>query len=1194
MRDQISGLGKRSHPEREWMVAYVTGSCSAEGRQAVEEHCLDCQVCRTQLVTLFHLVVYRKDESEQREFAHFMAFGEEAAVQAREIMRMHEQWNEEVSFSWAELGKKFQIIPPMLKHALIILALIGGSLGIYFVFISPSSDERTLSRVRDVYSSSTRILQARVTGGFAHQQFVLTRGPGDPKGIDEGQRVTLLSEINQEVLTHQRAATRHNLGRLFMLQGDLDPAEEQFRLALRESPNDAELHIDLGALYYERSRKRGYEDPEQLETAADYHSKAIELNPKIQEAWFNRALCYEQMRLFLQADSDWNHYLELDSKSRWADEARDHLEKLRERTVRLEKLEQNVQADFLAAYDAGDELKIRELVSGHYALLQNLALEQIFDKYLAAAIAGEKQQAKQYLGQLNRIGQLMKEIKKDHLIADTVYFVMPGNSAVIREVQAIRQTLNQAKQERRRGSLGSSNSLYQNARQAAERIGDFSHAEIATIALTRYCDPQSESREITSLRKQLVVDTERRHHPQQQARALLALANAEGATQQFSLSLEHSVQAAEIAKELGDIETAVTALRFSSRAYSTLGDYDPAEQKSYEAISLINDNQVSQNTALLVYGDMGETLFEMGQYFRALPYQREAMRMAEKSSNVMISAIVLQKLGLIYGMLDRHEEAKLYLDDAIARTEAMKDQKGRLLAQIELYTKSGDFYLQKNRFSDAIAVYQRAIETLGSGNNRIFLSSVRQGLAKAYLAQGRLAEAEAELRASIKLSEEARDQISDARSRSTFLATRQSVYRAMVSFQFFNKNDQTQAFNFAEIAKGRELLDALSGSTAINESDGQVKLALSHSATPLTLDQVQKSLSPGTQLIQYIAGEKDLMIWLVTRDRVTTASLEIGAGNLRSKVKAYLDELRTRGSLDSLNRQSSELYRLLITPLSKYLDRSGTLCIVPDVGLQDLPFASLFSAETKHYLIEDFPIVINPSASVFARTIEIAHGKQKNQSESFLGLGNPRFNQQRYPKLDLLPASEHELQRIQSYYPQHLILNQRKATESALINQLGKYEIVHLATHTLQDEKSSLNSTMLLAEETDNQNRDSFDGALQAQEIYRLKPERTRLVVLSSCRSGLGEESGSEAIGGLAQAFHVAGVPTVVASLWDIDDESTAVLMEKFHANHRFKKLSFGEALRQAQLSFLQTSNPRKRHPFFWATTIVTGNGLGD
>jgi hypothetical protein len=160
MKDHINGIVKKSHPERELMVAYVTGSCSAEGRLAIEEHCLDCQVCRTHLVTLFHLVVYRKDEFEQREFAHLMPFGEEAAAQAREIMKMHEQWNQAVSFSWTDLGKKLQNPPPLLKYALIITLLIGGSLILYFSLLSSSKDETALLR-RAIRQESMKLNESR-------------------------------------------------------------------------------------------------------------------------------------------------------------------------------------------------------------------------------------------------------------------------------------------------------------------------------------------------------------------------------------------------------------------------------------------------------------------------------------------------------------------------------------------------------------------------------------------------------------------------------------------------------------------------------------------------------------------------------------------------------------------------------------------------------------------------------------------------------------------------------------------------------------------------------------------------------------------------------------------------------------------------------------------------------------------------
>jgi CHAT domain-containing protein len=321
-------------------------------------------------------------------------------------------------------------------------------------------------------------------------------------------------------------------------------------------------------------------------------------------------------------------------------------------------------------------------------------------------------------------------------------------------------------------------------------------------------------------------------------------------------------------------------------------------------------------------------------------------------------------------------------------------------------------------------------------------------------------------------------------------------------------------------------------------------------------------------------------------------------------VTAYLEALRARSPLEQLNRQASDLYQLLIAPIGRRLDRNLTLCVAPDGVLQDLPFAALVSPESRRYLVEDFTLVVNPSASVFARAVDLSHRKQRTEAEPFLGFGNPRFDQQRFPRLQALPTSEQELERIQSLYPHRLIFNRRQATESALVKQIGEYEIVHLATHALSDKQSSMLSAIVLAEEPRFAARTTaggktpdgiaLDGALQAQEVYNLKPERTRLVVLSSCRSGLGDGRRNEALGGLAQAFLVAGVPSVVASLWDIDDDSAAGLMERFHVAHRVNKLPFGQSLRQAQLSFLQTSSVKRRHPFFWATFIVTGNGLAD
>jgi CHAT domain-containing protein len=1187
------------------MVAYLTGACSSEEREFVEDHCVDCEACCANLAALLHLVISSAHEREdkRRELETLLPLGEQAAARARKIVRREEGWDRQIVSPWADFWKGLQVFRPILAPALVVVALLGGGLITYLSLWRQSAGERTLARVREVYRDA-RVLQARVTGGFTHQQYVTTRGSGDLAGVDESQRVALLSELNQEVTAYQEAAARHNLGRLFILRGDLEPAERQFLLAMNERPRDAGLLADIGALYYERSLREGSESTDLLDKAVEHTSNAIEADPKLPEAWFNRALCYERLDLFLQAESDWNQYLTLDGDSAWAEEAREHLDKLRERATRLEKLEQTAQTEFQAAEAAGDEIRMRELVTRHFVPVQNLAMDQFFDQYLSAAIAGEKRQADQRLRCLERIGRLIDEIKGDRFVADAVDFVSRGNLTTKSEAKAVHKMLQQAGQEHARGNRGAACDLYAKARAVAERMGDHPHAEMAALGLARYNHNKDESKELVTLRNKLIGDSKLRNHLQIHAKALLALANAELVAQRLSLSLEHSRQAVGIARGLGDGETEITGLRFAGCVYDRLGDHDSAVKWLSESISLQRDSWIKPNLAALAYKEMGDVLFRKGKYLVAAPYQHEAVRMCERVGNPMMLAYTIQRLGLTYGMLGRADEASRYLKDAVARAEALPDKMARLQLQIDMYTKSGDFYLQQKKFNEAIATYRQALESIGGADRRFHLSSIRQGLATAYLANGQDAEAEAQLNESVRLAEDARGQISDAQSRGSFLASQQGVYRAMIGFQFLNKSDPAQAFKYAEIAKGRDLLDALTGARHVTVNDGQAKLTLSGSATPLTLEQAQRALPANVQLAQYVAGDDRLMIWLVTRDRMITAKSNIGADDLRKKVTAYLEALRSRAPLEQLNRQASDLYQLLIAPIGGRLDRNLTLCVAPDGALQDLPFAALVSPESNRYLVEDFTLVVNPSASVFARAIDLSLRKQKSEPEPFLGFGNPRFDQQRFPRLQALPASEQELERIQSLYPHRLTLNRRQATESALIKHIGEYEIVHLATHALSDKQSSMLSAIVLAEEPHFATRASvegkkadgltLDGALQAQEIYSLKPERTRLVVLSSCRSGLGDERRNEALGGLAQAFLVAGVPAVVASLWDIDDDSAAGLMEKFHVAHRVNKLSFSQSLRQAQLSFLQTSSVKRRHPFFWATFMVTGNGLAD
>jgi CHAT domain-containing protein len=148
---------------------------------------------------------------------------------------------------------------------------------------------------------------------------------------------------------------------------------------------------------------------------------------------------------------------------------------------------------------------------------------------------------------------------------------------------------------------------------------------------------------------------------------------------------------------------------------------------------------------------------------------------------------------------------------------------------------------------------------------------------------------------------------------------------------------------------------------------------------------------------------------------------------------------------------------------------------------------------------------------------------------------------------------------------------------------------------------------------------DKEDGRLEVREIFGMDL-KAKLVVLSGCETGLGKLSTGDELVGLTRAFIYAGTPSVVASLWSVDDSSTAHLMASFYRN--LKTMSKAEALRQAQLELIRgegrsdllarrgvggigklgetvkSESPSKNpisistsHPYFWAPFILLGDG---
>ena len=220
--------------------------------------------------------------------------------------------------------------------------------------------------------------------------------------------------------------------------------------------------------------------------------------------------------------------------------------------------------------------------------------------------------------------------------------------------------------------------------------------------------------------------------------------------------------------------------------------------------------------------------------------------------------------------------------------------------------------------------------------------------------------------------------------------------------------------------------------------------------------------------------------------------------------------------------------------------------------LHYLPFHALVGSDGR-YLIEKYPIYYLSSASL----LQFVKEKRKAGGEKVLAFGNPDLGD---PEKNL-EFAELEAKEVKAAIPRVEVYIEKEATEEKSKSLSATHDILHFATHAKLNEDDPLSSAVLLAREG------KEDGRLEVREIFGMEL-KAKLVVLSGCETGLGKLSTGDELVGLTRAFIYAGTPSVVASLWSVDDSSTAHLMASFYRN--LKTMSKVEALRQAQLELIR------------------------
>ncbi len=295
-------------------------------------------------------------------------------------------------------------------------------------------------------------------------------------------------------------------------------------------------------------------------------------------------------------------------------------------------------------------------------------------------------------------------------------------------------------------------------------------------------------------------------------------------------------------------------------------------------------------------------------------------------------------------------------------------------------------------------------------------------------------------------------------------------------------------------------------------------------------------------------------------------------------------------------------YQNLVVPLMGSHTNINQLIIIADHKLGHLPFELFLTKDASNegvifhklpYLIHQYNISYNYSAALWLESqihqntpannkiLAMAASYDKGDTGQY-NLRLPAHNRIRN-KLYPLPAAQNEVKRLSKIYKGYFGFD-TLASEGQFKEMAPQFGIIHLAMHGQLNPEFPMLSSLVFTENGDRHE----NNLLQAYEISNLELQAD-LVVLSACESGYGKFEHGNGTASLARAFMYAGVPSLIVSLWQVDDLATSKIMSVF-----YEQLSQGknkaEALRQAKLSYLENARGIKAHPAYWSPFIQLGN----
>ena len=638
---------------------------------------------------------------------------------------------------------------------------------------------------------------------------------------------------------------------------------------------------------------------------------------------------------------------------------------------------------------------------------------------------------------------------------------------------------------------------------------------------------------------------------------------------------------------------------------------------------------------------LGRIYEAMNDLPAALKHFQTSFDLYVNAENPMEVARLRARIGQVYENSGRLEEARKAYQESLQKFDAVSDrvnQSATLFALGRLEMKSGNYdaaenYLRKSidatenmrRMSTSRDLTAAFSATVHDRYEQYIQCLMRNDHGPADSSRVALAFETSESARARSLSELLRASDTDLLSNvDPELSTKERALRQLLRAKedervglLANKSDEEQKSRLekldAELEQlGREYKNVLA--TISKGYPAYEQITQPHS---WDLRRIQEEViaDNDTVLLEYVLGPEKSYVWAVTRTGFTSHELpsQEMISNKAQSLYNLLKEPAKPETKDQLDQTATELGQMVLSPVAAELNKKQII-VAADDALNYIPFQILRPAPNSPELVTEHDVINVPSASILGELRkEAAH--RRVHAKALAVFGNPIFAEQKEQTASNQTSdgqSKHatrsiELDRDNSdlstfdrlFYSAREIDNLRDvataeqtftasdydATRDQLLNMdFTQYAILHFATHGFFNPDRPEDSRLVLSTLT--RDGKTVDGFVRLQDIYSLRAP-VDLVVLSACETGLGKDIRGEGLVGLTRGFMYAGATSVVASLWKVEDESTAELMKRFYVEMLKNRKTPAEALRAAQNSIRQ--EPQWSAPHYWAGFTLQG-----